>query len=63
MSCITTEILVVLISTVASERVFNTGGKMIDPYKASLALKTICMLMCKGDWIWARHRVKKPTQL
>ncbi|XP_044508352.1 zinc finger BED domain-containing protein RICESLEEPER 2-like [Mangifera indica] len=57
------EILAVSISTVASENAFSAGGRVIDSYRASLAPKTVSMLMCGGDWIRAKHRVKKSIQI
>nr|KAJ0192640.1 hypothetical protein LSAT_V11C800409300 [Lactuca sativa] len=47
------------ISTVASEATFSVGGRVIDPYRASLGSDTVQMLICGGDWIRQVHGVKK----
>ncbi|KAK3028100.1 hypothetical protein RJ639_039794 [Escallonia herrerae] len=44
------DILLIPITTVASEATFNTGGRVIDPYRASLSTKTVEALICGGDW-------------
>lgn len=57
------EILAIPFSTVASKCVFNVGSRVIDPYRASLAPKTVNMLICGGDWVQAMHWVKKPVKV
>lgn len=45
----TTEILVISISTIASKAAFNTSARVIDPYYISLVPKTVNMFMCEDD--------------
>jgi hypothetical protein len=40
------DVLAIPISIVASESTFSAGGRVIDPYSASLATKTVEMLLC-----------------
>jgi hypothetical protein len=51
--------LVVPINTVASEFFFNAGGRVIEPYRASLSLETIRMLLYGSDWVRALHGLKR----
>ncbi|KAL6513938.1 hypothetical protein OROHE_019394 [Orobanche hederae] len=52
-------VLAIPISTVASEATFSAGTRVIDTYRASLAPKTVEMLMCTGDWCRKLHGIKK----
>jgi hypothetical protein len=54
-------ILVVPITTVASESSFSAGDRVIDPHRASLKTKTVQMLLCGSDWVRAIHGLKKKT--
>ncbi|KAL6580661.1 hypothetical protein OROMI_008685 [Orobanche minor] len=53
------DVLAIPISTVASEATFSAGTRVIDTYRASLAPKTVEMLMCTGDWCRKLHGIKK----
>lgn len=53
------DILAVPISTVASESTFSAGGRVIDPYRSTLASTTVEMLICGGDWIRHIYGLKK----
>ncbi|XP_057465854.1 uncharacterized protein LOC130755510 [Actinidia eriantha] len=44
------DILSIPINSVASESTFNAGGRVIDPYCASLSTETVQMLLCEDDW-------------
>lgn len=55
------DILAIPITTVASESSFNSGGRVIDPHRASLKIETIQMLLCGYDWVRALHGLKKKT--
>ena len=50
-------ILVVTITTMASEATFSVGGKVIDPYHGSLNPKTVEALIYTGDWLRHQHGV------
>lgn len=56
-------ILAVPITTVASEATFSAGGRVIDPYRASLAAETVQMLICTGDWCRSLHGVKRKNKV
>ena len=53
------DILVVPISTIASEFSFSPGGRVIEPHRASLATDTVQMLLCSSDWVGALHGLKR----
>ncbi|XP_076927582.1 zinc finger BED domain-containing protein RICESLEEPER 1-like [Bidens hawaiensis] len=59
LSKMASDILEVPISTVASESTFSAGGRVIDPYRSTLAPSTVEMLICGGDWIRQMYGVKK----
>ncbi|CAI0462515.1 unnamed protein product [Linum tenue] len=45
------DILVVPISTVASESAFSTGGRVLDSFRTSLSPEVVEALICCEDWI------------
>ncbi|WOL08587.1 zinc finger BED domain-containing protein RICESLEEPER 2-like [Canna indica] len=53
------EILAILISTVASESTFSTGGRVLDEFRSSLAPSMVEGLICLQDWI----RLRKGKQV
>ncbi|KAF7131586.1 hypothetical protein RHSIM_Rhsim09G0090800 [Rhododendron simsii] len=53
------DILSIPITSVASESTFSAGGRVIDPYCASLAIETVEMLLCGADYVRAYHGLKK----
>ncbi|KAL2243378.1 UNVERIFIED_CONTAM: putative AC transposase, partial [Sesamum indicum] len=54
------DVLAMSISTVASESAFNTGGRIIDDFRASLTPKMAQALICCQDWL--RHTPSKPVE-
>jgi hypothetical protein len=57
------DILAIPITMVASKSTFSTGGRVIDPYHASLATETMEMLLCGSDWVQALHGLKKSSNV
>nr|KJB76715.1 hypothetical protein B456_012G102500 [Gossypium raimondii] len=50
-SKIARDVLAILVSTVASEFAFSTGGRVLDQYRSSLTPKIVQALVCAQDWI------------
>jgi hypothetical protein len=61
LSKMTKDILVVLISTIVSEFSFSAGGRIIEPYKASLYIETIQILLYGSNWVRALHGFKRKS--
>ena len=51
LSLMARDLLAIPISTVASESVFSTSGRVLDSYRSSLGDKTIECLVCAQDWL------------
>ena len=43
--------LVVLVSTVASESEFSTGGCILDPFRSLIAPEMVQSLICTRNWL------------
>ncbi|KAM2197142.1 hypothetical protein EV1_000638 [Malus domestica] len=50
-------------STVASENAFSLGGRVVDPFRASLTPRTVEALVCTSDWLRGNEMsfYKEPT--
>lgn len=57
------DVLAIPISTVASEATFSAGGRVIEPFRSSLAPSTVQMLICGGDWIRGTYGLKKKLKV
>ena len=57
------DILVVPITTVASEASFSAGSRVIDAYRASLSPETVQVLICGGDWCRSLHGLKRKNKV
>ncbi|XP_010513423.1 PREDICTED: zinc finger BED domain-containing protein RICESLEEPER 2-like [Camelina sativa] len=52
------DVLAIQVSSVASESVFSTSGRILDPYRSSLTPYMVEMLLCTQQWL----RVSFKTQ-
>ena len=52
LQCIARDILVIPVSTVASESAFRTSGRLLSPHRSKLLAKTVEALMCAQNWLW-----------
>ncbi|XP_027337090.1 zinc finger BED domain-containing protein RICESLEEPER 2-like [Abrus precatorius] len=59
LSKMTTDILPIPISTVASESTFSAGGRVIDEFRLRLNEESIAALVCGGDWLHNKYNLEK----
>ena len=57
------DFLSISITIVASESALSAGGRVIDPYRASLGANTIQVLLCGEDWIRAYYGIKRKKKV
>jgi hypothetical protein len=50
-AAIARDVLAMPIFTVASESAFNTGGRILDPFRSTLSPLTVEALVCTQNWI------------
>jgi hypothetical protein len=55
------DILVISISTIASESSFNANGRVIESHRTSLSTETIQMLLCGSNWVKVLHGIKRKS--
>nr|GMC64573.1 zinc finger BED domain-containing protein RICESLEEPER 2-like [Ipomoea batatas] len=60
LSKLASDVLVIPISTVASEATFNEGTRVLDPYRAKLSSDMVQVLVCGADWVRQLHGINKP---
>lgn len=63
LSKVAKDVLALPSSTVASENAFSLGGRVVDPFRASLTPKTVEALVCTSDWLRGKEFCfyKEPT--
>ena len=55
------DIYAILVSTIASESTFSTGGRVVSKHRSRLHPDTLDALMCAQSWLWKEK--KKVTDL
>ncbi|GKA89619.1 zinc finger BED domain-containing protein RICESLEEPER 2-like protein [Tanacetum coccineum] len=63
LSLMARDLLAIPISTVASELVFSTSGRVLDSYRSSLGDKTIECLICTQDWLRVGLNLEKEEDM
>jgi hypothetical protein len=53
------DILVIPITTVASETAFSTNGRLLSPHHSRLHPRTLEALMCAQSWLWSELKGKQ----
>ena len=53
LQAIARDVLAIMVSTVASESAFSTGGRFVSPHHSRLHSKTLEALMCAENWLCA----------
>ncbi|KAF7151151.1 hypothetical protein RHSIM_Rhsim02G0184700 [Rhododendron simsii] len=63
LSQVARDVLSILVSTVASESAFSTGGRILDPFRSNLAPKTVEALVCTQNWLRSPVQINIRDQL
>ncbi|KAL8481393.1 hypothetical protein ACS0TY_027777 [Phlomoides rotata] len=58
LSKMASDILSILVTSVASESTFSAGGRVIDDRRASMIVEIVQMLLCGNDWIRNVYGIK-----
>ena len=53
LSKVVKDVMVVPVSTVASESAFSTGGRIVDPFRSALSPLMVQNLVCSQNWLQA----------
>lgn len=62
LSLLARDVLAIPISTVASESVFSTSGRVLDAFRSSLSTDMVECLVCTQDWLGENFDDKKDPQ-
>ncbi|CAN1148751.1 Zinc finger BED domain-containing protein RICESLEEPER 2, partial [Linum perenne] len=57
------DIMSIPITSVSSEAAFSTGGRVIDPSRASLGVKTVEALLCTQDWLRNHYSITNASKV
>ncbi|KAH1202763.1 Zinc finger BED domain-containing protein RICESLEEPER 3 [Glycine max] len=57
LQAIAKDILAILVSIVASESAFSTGGQVLSPHRSRLQWTTLEALMCARSWLWSAENI------
>ncbi|KAK8925918.1 hypothetical protein KSP39_PZI018497 [Platanthera zijinensis] len=63
LSQVARDVLAIPVSTVASESGFSTGGRILDPFRSSLAPKTAEALICARDWLRCKSNLNEIEEM
>ncbi|KAK2662045.1 hypothetical protein Ddye_000619 [Dipteronia dyeriana] len=55
LALIAKDVFPVLISTIAYESAFSSGGRVLDPFRSSLTPKMVECLICTQNWLQAKY--------
>ncbi|KAL5716884.1 hypothetical protein ACHQM5_009994 [Ranunculus cassubicifolius] len=55
------DILIIPVSTVASEAAFSVGGRVVDQFRSALLPENVEALVCTNDWLFKKKDILAPT--
>ncbi|KAK2641931.1 hypothetical protein Ddye_023694 [Dipteronia dyeriana] len=61
LSHLSSDVLVIPVSTVSSEQAFSTSGRIIEPRRSCLSPEMVNVLTCLRDWEHAKKRLQNLT--
>nr|XP_043626184.1 zinc finger BED domain-containing protein RICESLEEPER 2-like [Erigeron canadensis] len=62
LSLMARDLFAIPVSTVASESVFSTSGRVLDPFRSSLTPMIVESLICTQDWLRTGSNVNPPVE-